>query len=874
MIYRSNINKTNFIQGLSIAWRRYFAQAGQLETSYEAAAQIMSQAYLDLLQDMKGVSLDQQEVFRQFLFHSYEISSAQCLEIDNPNPLEGNWFLFPLDFQGTDWKFKDINFIGNSLVAPTTLLERDIDYEIVVDGSTRLSQLQSLNTTIPFGDYILFFSDPGKDTGFPSVTQDEPFFNIVTPLGPVIDFPTEGIVVGDFLKLTFDAESTEYIIPISAVASNRLTFDTAYLYFIDEDLPRLANRGFKFEVISSGFVPKLPLTQGRFISQSIPTTSIPLWFSEAEVDDYALNEVYGVLLGVEETSTESYKSLLRGLLQYYVSGNSISKTTSAVHVIAGLPVFLSDGEEVNTINVFSGTPSIVTDQNVYLLENQFPIQKDVLFSARQIDGQVPDGTARWVTVPRNIDLRNRGVASGDKVVISDGTSEGVPYTATVLEVYNNQTLLLDAATPIPAGAAIYHGWSIGNNTANNNLFPLSSDVPLLVENFTRITSSEFEALDPLTSTVIIEDYLTYNDWWKGRLVPEALFPNQDIVRRSTTESWEHNRIGTTGLQIGDPQFFIGGDERGKTRNTIGSVIALPYFLEAPNTKDFREKEVISSMSGCGNGEGVLLYHDKARNLLFVRILKGCFDVGDDIQGRTSLAVAKLARPALVEISGDGPGLPEVAEPNIPPTDGVSLTQFSAAGEFGYSHGIVDSIIGDNQLRLYEHSTASTVTPGSVISVGEVSRRVTKVWDEYFSPARRNVAAFAMDNIWKYAILFISYDASSFIFPRGIPLLQELLDSGAEARTYIMIEPYSHFFDIIDTPEDTLDLIFSRVFQDTYGGVDNQLTIGGPGAGGGVWKIGETNYFIGGPNPYYTASTVETDYPDGGITDLPISIIIN
>lgn len=862
-MYFNNVSGVNLIQGLSRSWRSLFAQSGELQTAYRAAELTIHQAYLDIMQDMLSVSLETQRVLRRLMFRFDLIDDTVDFFVPGFVPGSGDRYLFAVDAPDKGWSIKDIRFISNSLAAPTEFLERGVDFDFIKASSTELRQLRAREPNLPNTlDYIAFYSDPFQNNLFPTRRSRGTFYNGISRIGPVFNYTGAGVVVGDFIHLTFDANGQEFFLPISEIDGGLIYFDTAYLQVMDSDLERLRNRGFTFTVEDSIGTVKVIENRGVFTGRTVDVTSIPLWYSDVLVDDYGLSQLYGELLGITETSTENYRNLLRGLLQYYVRGQSLQRATNAVHVIAGLPVFDVADESVEEISTTGLDTTILTDQNLYFTDSNYPLTDKVLRAAGSIDGNVPDDTARWAVFPRGIDLRLLGVGGTDKLVISDGTSPGVSFTADIIKVYNNRRLLLSGGTAIPAGEGVYYGYSVGDNaTSYDNKIPLETDRYVTIENFTRDTDLSFLALEQLTDAVNVVDYRTDPQWYLDKLIPRVLMEEDTVSRRVAIPTYFATKVGISQSRIGDPMYKVGADEKNSS-----DIVELPYFdkdlTTLSNAKEFRPGERIFTFSGSGDGDGVLLYHDKPRDVLYVKREFGTFLQGDRIAGRASNALAYVGYRTRVVLKESNS---TISRSTFTSTDGLTGT---ATGRVAYK-------IGDDILEIYERPSVRQVRVGDTITTGTASATIVALHEEGLAPAHRNIAHYLMDNIWKYGILQVSYDFTSFEFSRGLETLRELLESGSESRLYINIDPFTQFLDTIEVPTEILDFDFFRIFSETLDGFNSLLLVNGPSlANPDPWKIGESGYYVGGTNPAYTGANVQSTYvPDGGYTDLVVGIVI-
>lgn len=88
---------------------------------------------------------------------------------------------------------------------------------------------------------------------------------------------------------------------------------------------------------------------------------LAFWMSDVLFDNTLLYDRYGYRFTEPRPASEDYKLFLRGIIFYYTNGPDIDSITSALNLVAGIPVVLNNGEIVTDIQ-----PSlIITDQNEY-----------------------------------------------------------------------------------------------------------------------------------------------------------------------------------------------------------------------------------------------------------------------------------------------------------------------------------------------------------------------------------------------------------------------------------------------------------------------------------------------------------------------------
>lgn len=88
---------------------------------------------------------------------------------------------------------------------------------------------------------------------------------------------------------------------------------------------------------------------------------LAFWMSDVLYDNTLLYDRYGYRFTEPRPASEDYKLFLRGIIFYYTNGPDIDSITSALNLVAGIPVVLNNGEIVTDIQA----SLIITDQNEY-----------------------------------------------------------------------------------------------------------------------------------------------------------------------------------------------------------------------------------------------------------------------------------------------------------------------------------------------------------------------------------------------------------------------------------------------------------------------------------------------------------------------------
>jgi len=117
-----------------------------------------------------------------------------------------------------------------------------------------------------------------------------------------------------------------------------------------------------------------------------PTKQMSLWAINARRDRFDLYLTYGYLLDRFEPSSEAYRSLLQGITQYFVLGPTVDYITSALNVIAGLPLIRNDEEYLLRVDTTDPDSTvIVTNLETYSFHPEIPLRADILDTTNWAD---------------------------------------------------------------------------------------------------------------------------------------------------------------------------------------------------------------------------------------------------------------------------------------------------------------------------------------------------------------------------------------------------------------------------------------------------------------------------------------------------------
>jgi len=262
----------SLLNGLSDLWLRFFKDKDVLEALYRGAEVLLGQAYLDLVSNVLNVSARETPVFNKELFRLLTIREDQVtFDITN------NYWVFQLPES-----VKDFQYLYNKIFAPTTILEKELDFNIDTSGEY---------------DELRFNSSP------------------------------------------FDWNGT------------------------GESVPGVAKRS--VDVVQDD-------------GTTVATQQLAFWVPDVQIDHYNLYLTYGYLLGRYEPSSESYRALLRGIIQYFTLGPTPDRITSALNIVVGLPLVRDDGEILQDVTTSDGITYVRTDKQTYEFDERIPLRADVL----------------------------------------------------------------------------------------------------------------------------------------------------------------------------------------------------------------------------------------------------------------------------------------------------------------------------------------------------------------------------------------------------------------------------------------------------------------------------------------------------------------
>lgn len=109
---------------------------------------------------------------------------------------------------------------------------------------------------------------------------------------------------------------------------------------------------------------------------------LAFWMPDTQIDGHDMYLNFGHLIGRFEASSEAYRALIQGILQYFVLGPTEQHLTSALNVIVGLSVVRDDGEILQSVD-YSGEDEniVVTDRANYSFPKVVTLRDEVTNTA-------------------------------------------------------------------------------------------------------------------------------------------------------------------------------------------------------------------------------------------------------------------------------------------------------------------------------------------------------------------------------------------------------------------------------------------------------------------------------------------------------------
>lgn len=297
-----------------------------------------------------------------------------------------------------------------------------------------------------------------------------------------------------------------------------------------------------------------------------PVTEMGVWAPDALVDEYHLYFTYGYLINRIQTSSEAYRSLIRGLFQLFMLGPTLERFESAINIVASLPVIRDDGEIF--LRYESGALRSGTDGIFDSFTRTFTSASAVFTPA---------------------DLSNR-------IYVVSGLNENKIFT--IAAVLSATTVEL-AETPTSDSTV---SWEI-TATAEHAIvtsrtryaYPRSAPLKAKFLDTANEGVLSLRAFEVVTAAFEVTDYVETPTWWENARIPATLLPDYTPQRRQSTPALFENIIGAgDGACVGDPGFFVGADDEGDViptavlRSGVGGILYGDPFYPSSTENTFFE----------------------------------------------------------------------------------------------------------------------------------------------------------------------------------------------------------------------------------------------------------------------------------------------
>jgi hypothetical protein len=555
-------NADTLLHGLSDFWHRFFRDIKDLQAAYEGTEILLGQVYLNLLSDVLNTSVVEAPLFRKEYYKLITVREDQLVFKEHGNdiaaPSVPAFYGNPgLDryVHTSDTFFGAIPRLQDVIYAPKTALEEGPDYR--VKGAEIQFMIDPTDPLLPgYANRRVVVGIGGK---FTSVN--------------VADWGAAGVEKGDTLyyseRIDFNGIGAPptindaWILSPTNAGARKATIvhvDGKHLS-VSSDTPfptfpaGTAPTGFSWRIVRQRddglYNQDLPVapdpmgptfTDGQIVyASTLEVNEVSFWAVDAKVDDLTLYNTYGHFFTNKQLSTETYRTLLRGLMQLYIFGPAMARLESALQLTAGLPAIVREGEILQGYDsgiLASGTTGTLLANNVFQASA-------AVFATNSPGGYVKISGSDYAT---NLGIFNiTAYISPTQVTIKPVTVFTLPG-------------LLDPPDPL---VWQYTGGLYQTVTTDQGVYEYPLDVPVLpaVKNPANYGVLTFQAFEPLTSAIRVTDYVQDPEWWHHLTIPQELMPDTPAARRVITPQLYPNTLGGTGnAMIGDPGFYIGADE--------------------------------------------------------------------------------------------------------------------------------------------------------------------------------------------------------------------------------------------------------------------------------------------------------------------------
>lgn len=538
-------NGRALLHGLSDFWLRFFKDLGDVEATYEGAAVLLGQTYLNLLSDVLNTSIDDVPLFKQEYYKLITIREDQVLYVDTGIAGRESWRIVTPRAYGT------LPYLQNKIFEPTAGFDDTLDYD-VVNGK------------------IFFKEDPTSPipTLFASRDVDVVITGTFSSAGT--DWVAAGVKKNDVLVVNKynDVSVLSTTDPPGTQRYRICNLSAGALYLMSgATLPEVLT-GYSWRIerklttgVQKSGMPGLATFTGAFTNTtSMRVREMSMWAVDAMVDDARLYTVYGHYFGAQRFSSETYRSFIRGLMQLYVFGPVVDRIESALNVMAGLPVVRDDGEIL-------------------------------LAYSDGLDDAADDGAVTGTTFT-SASAAFEVTDVGGFIQIKDADNAVNLGVFQVLTVVNSTTVTLDNIVSFAVETDVTWEFSrtdLQTVTTDRAVYEYPRRIPMRADvkdpaNFGTLSFHSFEAL---TTAAIVTDYIKDPEWWLDVTLPRSIINREQPSQRTPSPQLLPNIVGPVGeFNIGDPGFYISASEDGDLVGQAelrSSAVPLNVVLSTPQT---------------------------------------------------------------------------------------------------------------------------------------------------------------------------------------------------------------------------------------------------------------------------------------------------
>jgi len=195
-------------------------------------------------------------------------------------------------------------------------------------------------------------------------------------------------------KTAFSFTPAFDLVQASAVA-NRLVSPSLVLIPGVDFVIQAGTLYFNTNIFENEYIPRtkilgelgVPSTYLDSFGNTIADEMIILWVYQASVDSAELYNNFGSLLALNLPSSESYKELLKNIINLSVEGPTIKAINLALSALLNVPTIIESSERVEDIYSDDNYQYVVTDKNIYRIAPQQRLNQSVL-----VGNALPVGT--------------------------------------------------------------------------------------------------------------------------------------------------------------------------------------------------------------------------------------------------------------------------------------------------------------------------------------------------------------------------------------------------------------------------------------------------------------------------------------------------